>query len=352
MGPAHQPGFEYSSRGTVWGGGSQKVRCGAPNGWLNEWQPMPHRENVVDSFWSAFESTLSCCCCSQCFVLGMFGLGCSAQHFSSKNKKGITQTVLLPGGTRPSLRNPWHLRSSPVPSAIAESLCRPQCHPGWGQRIVFVHQGRLVGAPGMEGPSLGQCREWVSCNGIQDTGGRGGGIPCGGKYESTNSGATKSVPLVKNERTNYVWFPIIAHEKQWALAVITCTNPENTEQIAYKILLPSAVHLEERLTVSQSVPEPASRQSQIHTVWVFCQWQMRRQAAGRPIVTIQVVAEWQGSNPSLPTFAPPAAAARKVGRTLRTDACTSGFGRVTIGPLAVLSAPCVPTACSLLSKNF
>ena len=32
-----------------------------------------------------------------------------------------------------------------------------------------------------------------------------------------------------------------------------------------KILLPSAVHLEERLTVSQSVPEPASRQSDRYT---------------------------------------------------------------------------------------
>ena len=29
-------------------------------------------------------------------------------------------------------------------------------------------------------------------------------IPCGGKYESTNSGVTKSVPLLKNERTNHV----------------------------------------------------------------------------------------------------------------------------------------------------
>ena len=56
-------------------------------------------------------------------------------------------------------------------------------------------------------------------------GGGGGDILCGGKYESTNSGATKSVPLLKNERTNYVWFPIIAHEKQWALVVFTCTNP-------------------------------------------------------------------------------------------------------------------------------
>ena len=50
-------------------------------------------------------------------------------------------------------------------------------------------------------------------------GGGGGGIPCGGKYDCTNSGATKSVPLLKNERTNYVRFPIIAHEKQWALAM-------------------------------------------------------------------------------------------------------------------------------------
>ena len=45
------------------------------------------------------------------------------------------------------------------------------------------------------------------------------GIPCGGKYESTNSGATKSVPLLKSERTNYVRLPMIAHEKQWALAM-------------------------------------------------------------------------------------------------------------------------------------
>ena len=39
----------------------------------------------------------------------------------------------------------------------------------------------------------------------------GGGIPCGGKYESTNSGATKSVPLLKNERTTYVWVPNNTH---------------------------------------------------------------------------------------------------------------------------------------------
>ena len=36
-----------------------------------------------------------------------------------------------------------------------------------------------------------------------------------------------------------------------------------------KIILPSAVHLEERLTVSQSVPEPASRQSDRYTQFGF-----------------------------------------------------------------------------------
>ena len=29
--------------------------------------------------------------------------------------------------------------------------------------------------------------------------------------------------LLKNEPTNYVWFPIIAHEKQWALTTINIT---------------------------------------------------------------------------------------------------------------------------------
>ena len=40
-------------------------------------------------------------------------------------------------------------------------------------------------------------------------------------------------------------------------------------QLEPKILLPSAVHLEERLTVSQSVPEPASRQSDRYTQFEF-----------------------------------------------------------------------------------
>ena len=53
-----------------------------------------------------------------------------------------------------------------------------------------------------------------------------------------------------------------------------------------------------------------------------------------------------GSNPSLATFA-------KIQQSrIRTDAYEPGSGCVTIGPLAVLPALCVPTVCSLLSKNF
>ena len=42
-----------------------------------------------------------------------------------------------------------------------------------------------------------------------------------------------------------------------------------SQEKCQKILLPSAVHLEERLTVSQSVPEPASRQSDRYTQFGF-----------------------------------------------------------------------------------
>ena len=59
--------------------------------------------------------------------------------------------------------------------------------------------------------------QWVGPSGFWAGGGGGtgggGGIPCPGKCDSTNSGATKSVPFLKNEQTNYVWFPVIAHEK-------------------------------------------------------------------------------------------------------------------------------------------
>ena len=37
---------------------------------------------------------------------------------------------------------------------------------------------------------------------------------------------------------------------------------------------------------------------------------------------------------------------------IRIDACKHGVSCVTIGPLTVLPVPCVPTACSLLSKTF
>ena len=63
---------------------------------------------------------------------------------------------------------------------------------------------------------------------------------------------------------------------------------------APKILLPSAVHLEERLTVSHSVPAPGQQSvRQKHTVWVFCQQQMRPQAVGQQhIMWDHVVAQW------------------------------------------------------------
>ena len=53
---------------------------------------------------------------------------------------------------------------------------------------------------------------------------------------------------------------------------------------------------QERLTVSQSVPEPGQQSvRQKHTVWVFCQWQMRPQAVGKDITADQAVAERYGS---------------------------------------------------------
>ena len=60
-----------------------------------------------------------------------------------------------------------------------------------------------------------------------------------------------------------------------------------------KILLPSAVHLEERLTVSQAVPEPGQQSvRQKHIVWGFCQWQTQQQAVGSSYPGIQAVIEW------------------------------------------------------------
>ena len=95
--------------------------------------------------------------------------------------------------------------------------CRLTTSDNMGEpRVEQLHQMGL----GTEAGWGRRLHEISVCTGpYRDTGG-GGGIPCGGKYESTTSGATKSVPLLKNERTSYVWFPISAHKKQWALAVI------------------------------------------------------------------------------------------------------------------------------------
>ena len=49
----------------------------------------------------------------------------------------------------------------------------------------------------------------------------GGGILCEVKCESTNSGATKPVAILKNERTKCAGLAKVAHEKQWTTAVIS-----------------------------------------------------------------------------------------------------------------------------------
>ena len=71
----------------------------------------------------------------------------------------------------------------------------------------------------------------------------------------------------------------IADEPEWGGgggAFGGLTDPQSTDphqknfpEEQNEILLPSAVHLEERLTVSQSVPEPASRQSDRYTQFGF-----------------------------------------------------------------------------------
>ena len=86
-----------------------------------------------------------------------------------------------------------------------------------------------------------------------------------------------------------------------------------------EILLPSAVHLEERLTVSQSVPEPASRQSDRYTQFGFfvsarCGPKQHNPSSGRVVTQPAGIRVVGGSNPRLPTLAPPSAAALKVSR--------------------------------------
>ena len=92
------------------------------------------------------------------------------------------------------------------------------------------------------------------------------------------------------------------------------------------ILLPSAVHLEERLTVSQSVPEPASRQSVRYTQFgFFVSGRCGRKQQGGPALQPKpgrVVKQPTATRRSavrtpvwpLATLAPPPTAALKFGR--------------------------------------
>ena len=156
-----------------------------------------------------------------------------------------------------------------------------------------------------------------------------------------------------------------AHGKTGApLAQHTYTTyPQHKLLNPKKILLPSAVHLEERLTVSQSVPEPASRQSDRYTQFgFFVSGRCVPKQQGGPSPQFK---QWSSGNaadrhpcgrqfePRSAHFGAAAGGRAKSKQTrVRTDACTSSIDCVTIGPLTVLPALCVPTACSLLSKNF
>ena len=66
-------------------------------------------------------------------------------------------------------------------------------------------------------------------------------------------------------------------------------------EICHEILLPSAVHLEERLTVSQAVPEPGQQSvSQKHTVWVFLSVANTASSSGDSFV--RIVKQWPNGN--------------------------------------------------------
>ena len=126
------------------------------------------------------------------------GVGVAAPRVQRGGYQESNTGCTIPRRTHP--HSPYHPRKP----ALKHKTCLP------GIFFVVANKSRrLLG---------GVCSFLAASGWLQLPGGGGGGIPCGGKYESTNSGATKPVPLLKNERTNYVWFPIIAHEKQWALA--------------------------------------------------------------------------------------------------------------------------------------
>ena len=63
--------------------------------------------------------------------------------------------------------------------------------------------------------------------------GGGGGIPCGGNMNLQILARQNLCHLLKNARTNCVRFPIIAHEKQWAL-LLPAQIHTNTEKSAQK----------------------------------------------------------------------------------------------------------------------
>ena len=128
---------------------------------------------------------------------------------------GKKQYTLLVSGADDGTIRVWR------PHSVQEKLCRHVFygHSGAVSCMTMVHDKLWSGSHD------GHVKVWGGCCKSGTFFFLRWDISCGGKYDSTNSGATKSVQLLNNERTTYVWVPIIAHEKQWALAVITCTNP-------------------------------------------------------------------------------------------------------------------------------
>ena len=111
---------------------------------------------------------------------------------------------------------------------------------------------------------------------------------------------------------------------------------------ATEILLPSAVHLEERLTVSQSVPEPRQQAvRQKHTVWVFCSGRCGPKQRGGPL---PLTKQWPSGNvadrhpfgrrfePRLGEFGAAAATAKSHQTRIRTTDRKLFVNGVPIGP--------------------
>ena len=140
------------------------------------------------------------------------------------------------------------------------------------------------------------------------------------------------------------------HQCHHTLSVATYKETVYDRSSCFKmdkeILLPSAVHLEERLTVSQSVPQPASRQSDRYTQFGFfvsgrCGFKQQGGSASQS-------KQWPSGNaagsnfcsrrfePQTDHFGAAAGGGAKSQRTgIRTNVCAAGASCVTIGPLAV-----------------